>query len=39
MAQGNRPLSMEAPRVRTAWRQVMGDSFHRCQVGRLVIET
>jgi len=39
MAQGNRPLGMEAPRVRAAWRQVMGDSLHRCQVGRLVIET
>jgi len=39
MAQGNRPLGLEAPRVRAAWRQVMGDALHCCQVGRLVIET
>ncbi len=39
MAQGNRPLGMEAPRVRAAWRQMMGDALNRSQVGRLGIET
>ena len=39
MAQGNRPLGMEAPGVGAAWGQVMGDALNRSQVGRLGIET
>ena len=39
MAQGNRPLALEPPSVRTPWGQVMGDSFNRREVRGLLVKT
>lgn len=39
MAQGDRPLAVEAPGVGTAGGEVVGDAFNCRKVGRLVIET
>lgn len=33
MAKGDRALTMEAPRIRAARRQVMRDALYRSQVG------
>ncbi|MNT38641.1 hypothetical protein D3C72_1748440 [compost metagenome] len=38
MAQGDRSLAVQAPRVRAAGREVVGDSIEGGQIGRLFVE-
>ncbi len=39
MAQGYRPLAVKTPGIGAARRQVMGHSFNRCEVCRLIVKT